>query len=291
MSATPDRTQSAGPVVVDGGMSAMALSRRVFAGELLVLRGLPSMQALVAAARTILEDAFAPQPPPDAEQHFVPKAYRAACLTARRRFRDSPDVRRLFREVLAAAGLPPAETYADRLVLRTVPVDPALRGGRVRTLPPHRDTWGSNLPQQVNWWAPVYPLTAGNTLVVYPGSFARPVGNDSAGWDFAALQRRRAAGGSYRQLPVATETPDPADARPVLIAPGEMLAYSGAHLHASATPPTGGTRFNLETRTIWAGDLAAGRGAPDVDGAAPRIGWGWFRHLDSGAPLAPQDGA
>jgi hypothetical protein len=44
----------------------------------------------------------------------------------------------------------------------------------------HRDTWGTNLYAQVNWWAPVYPITAGRTVALYPTLWSRPVANTSA---------------------------------------------------------------------------------------------------------------
>ncbi len=75
--------------------------------------------------------------------------------------------------------------------------------------------------------------------------------------------------------------------------PGDLLCFSGAHLHASVPNSTGLARFSVEARTVDVGDVAAGRGAPNVDGAAPRVATGWFRHVLEGTPL-PQiigDGA
>jgi hypothetical protein len=48
---------------------------------------------------------------------------------------------------------------------------------------------------------------------------------------------------------------------------------------------SGVARFSIETRTVDADDLAAGRGAPNVDGAAPRVAVEWFHRVSDGAPL------
>ena len=55
-----------------------------------------------------------------------------------------------------------------------------------------------------------------------------------------------------------------------------MLCFSGAHLHTGVPNHTGEARFSIETRTVDAGDLTAGRGAPNVDGAAPRVAGSGF---------------
>ena len=85
--------------------------------------------------------------------------------------------------------------------------------------------------------------------------------------------------------------PEPAEAvsaasefRPV-IEPGDLLCFSGAHLHASVPNATGVARFSVEVRTVDAGDAAGGRGSPNVDGEAPHVARDWFRHVNDGTPL------
>jgi hypothetical protein len=48
---------------------------------------------------------------------------------------------------------------------------------------------------------------------------------------------------------------------------------------------TGVARFSVEVRTVDAGDVADDRGAPNVDGEAPRVAKDWFRHVDDDTPL------
>ena len=83
---------------------------------------------------------------------------------------------------------------------------------------------------------------------------------------------------------------DKRGAWPVVIEPGELLSFSGAHLHASIPNNTDVVRFNLETRTVCLDDLLENRGAPDIDHAAPRHPTGWFVRIDDGAPLSAMVG-
>lgn len=170
-------------------------------------------------------------------------------------------------------GYDPDACYLDRIRLRVVPSASETHGRVIRPLPAHRDTWGSGILAQVNWWLPLYPLVPGRTMVMWPQLFRRPMANDSAEWDYEVLIQ--GARQDYPWLPVVTEALGDSGS-PVLIEPGELLAFSAAHVHASTTDGSGFCRFSIDTRTVWAGDLAAGRGAPNVDGRMRREQWGWF---------------
>jgi len=51
----------------------------------------------------------------------------------------------------------------------------------------------------------------------------------------------------------------------ILPAPGEVLLFSGAQLHASTPNTSGRARYSVDFRTVYVPDLMAGRGAPLVD--------------------------
>jgi len=76
-----------------------------------------------------------------------------------------------------------------------------------------------------------------------------------------------------------------------MISPGDLLCFSGAHLHASVPNATGLARFSIEARTVDAEDTALNLGAPNVDGEAPRVALEWFRGARGGASLADTAGS
>ena len=264
---------------------------RVFRGGLLVFRGLPAMAGLAARARAMAEAAFDPFPPPLAQDSFGPEDYLARAAALRRSFMRDGEARAAFRAVLESIGLDPAATFADRLILRLQPSGDTHSGRRVRDLPPHRDTWGSNLMAQINLWGPVFPLDPGATMVIWPALFERALPNTSADWD---LDRLREAPGRYPLLPVLRGPPPGGGAAagveaaevPVLIRPGDLLCFSGAHLHASRPNRTGRVRVSVDSRIVCLADVRAGRGAVNVDGRAPRVGREWFHRVSDGAGLA-----
>ena len=284
---------------------------RIYRGEILVFRGMSAMAALAAQARAMACEAFAPHPPPEAQQSLDPERFRARAAALRRSFMRDAQVRASFRAVIESLGLDPASTCADRLILRLQPSGATHRNRRMRDLPAHRDTWGSNVMAQINLWGPVFPVEPGATMVIWPTLFDRPVPNTSAEWDLERLResarslrdreddhigagsgvRRPAlsdqAPGRYPLLPECQAPLDDTAAVPVLIEPGDLLCFSGAHLHASRPNRTGRTRLSLDTRIVDEGDVHAGRGPANVDGHAPRVVHEWFRNVANGAPLSP----
>ncbi len=253
-----------------------AIAERAFRGKLIVFRRLDALDALLDHARGIACGAFAD--PVRDEGRLDSELWREKATAARRTFMHSEAVPGLLCALFAELGFDPETTYRDRAILRFQPGRAACRTRRLRDLPPHRDSWGSNLMTQLNWWAPVFPVEPGATMEIWPDYFDRPVPNSSADWDIDAL---RAGGGNYPLLPEAARPEE--EGEPVLIELGEMLCFSGAHLHASRPNRTGRTRISIDLRTV---DVTDGPGAPNVDGRARHTAYDWFHRLSDGACLA-----
>ena len=110
----------------------------------------------------------------------------------------------------------------------------------------------------------------------------KPLKNTSADWD---LEEIRSDTSSAPLVPEPSEPVDTASELRLVIEPGDLLCFSGAHLHASVPNSTGVARFSVEVRTVDAGDVADARGVPNVDGEAPHVAKDWFRHVDEDTPL------
>ena len=275
-----DATSTPGGSLLDA--TAPLDRERIFRGELLVFCQLPAMLSLVARGRALAAAAFAPHPPPTAQAALTPAVFLDRAAELRRAVMRDREASAALRALIAELGLDLDATYFDRLILRLQPSGTSHTGRRVRDLPPHRDSWGSNLMAQVNCWGPVYPVEAGATMVIWPRLFAQPVPNGSAEW---SLERLREAPARYPLLPEFRGTLDGVQAVPILIEPGDLLCFSGAHLHASHPNRTGRVRLSLDTRFVHLQDLRNARGAPNVDGHAPHVATDWFHRLSDGAEL------
>lgn len=267
---------------------------RLYRGGIIRLRGVRGMQQLAAFAQDFLERFLAPHPPVESHRHHDEQALAEVFLAAQREFAKSRQAQRLWQAVFEHAGLDPAQTARDRIILRFQPPDPP---GRERawsrstsTVGFHRDTWGTNLYAQVNWWAPVYPIDASRTFAFFPEKFAQPIANDSADFDLAEVMRRlREAPGTMKagqMTPRPLETFDASAGQPVVIEVGEVIAFSAQHAHVGVRNRTPFTRISMDTRTLFIPDHVAGRGAPNVDGLARWRAPGMFRRISDGVSLA-----
>jgi hypothetical protein len=273
------------------GTDVDALHEALFHGAIARFGSLPEMSAIVAFTRRFLEERLAPVEPIRIHQMEGDLAERCAAL--KRDYANSAEIKELWRNLFAAVGLDPHTAMRDRLTLRFQPPKPP-SGERpwarsTATVAFHRDTWGTNLYAQVNWWAPVYPITAGRTFAFLPELFARPLKNDSSEFDMVAIiERNKGHGrpvGQGEMVPKLLEEIDLSEALPVTIAPGEVIVFSSQHAHVGVPNITDVTRISLETRTLRLVDLETGRGAPNVDGRARWVSYGMFRRIADGRPL------
>ena len=252
------------------------LSNALFGGALVVFRQLPSLEDLGERVRTTLAATFAVKDLLRVEGRLSASAFQRLALLARRRVANDERVASLWQATLATVGFGVDAMWLDRIRLRVVPSRRDIDHRRLQVLAPHRDTWGSGIAAQVNWWLPLYPLADTRTMLVWPHLFRRPIANDSAAWSFEAARN----GGVL--LPTAQVEPSGASV-PIRLEPGQLLAFSAAHLHGGVADASGLTRFSIDTRTVWEADRLAGRGAPNVDGPAAtpdRQMWRWFSPLE-----------
>jgi hypothetical protein len=250
----------------------------VFAGDLLVFKDVAALHELCGVTEELIADQLGAA----REDEIV------RVEELQQRFRNDERATRLFAAALASVGVDVERSYWDRLHLRVQPVQSRMAGRDSGTLGVHRDTWASNVYAQTNWWTPIRPLSAERTIAIYPGYWERSVANTSADWDLDVL-RAQARGelGSPRMplVPEPSERVDRSSELRIVPEPGDLLCFSGAHLHASVPNTSPEPRFSVEVRTVLLDDILGRRAAPNLDGEAPHVPLEWFRRITDGAPL------
>ena len=277
----PDKLKIYSPAFPHDDASRAAL---VFAGDLVIYRQVPALQSFVALAAARLRDALDGLDPQRAHKTLAAEDYDQRIGDLRAMWRVDNVVLRAWTDIFHEVGLRLDTACYDWFYIRALPPGRSHLGRHTPLLPAHRDTWGSNVYQQINWWAPVFPLAPTSTFVVYPDYWDPPVSNTSAAWDLAALRQLPSGQRKdYPKLPDILETPD--NSVPVMLEPGDILAFSAQHLHASQLNTTTEARLNLECRTVCVDDIASQRATPNIDGAAPHIARDWFKRITDGTPL------
>ncbi|MCW8139012.1 MAG: hypothetical protein KIT58_08930, partial [Planctomycetota bacterium] len=130
-----------------------------------------------------------------------------------------------------------------------------------------------------------------SAVAFHPRHWDRPVANDSSAFDY---YQWNAVGRAEAAKHVTTDTrkqPRPLEAaellpelRPV-VPPGGVVLFAGAQLHSTVPNTTGRTRFSIDVRTVDLVDLAAGRGAPNVDSSPRGTSLRDFRRMSDDAPM------
>jgi hypothetical protein len=262
-------------------------NERVYTGEILVFRGFQAVTDLVQLLRAHCR-ALLGSDPETAHHRMAEDELNEAASALRNTVRQDSEVAKRLNTAFEAVGVDLHATFGDGLKQRVQVAGSRSERRMLRPLAPHRDSWGTNIPCQTNWWAPLYTTTPQRTLALFPSHFARAVPNNSEGWDFRELLRKMKEQGpepDYPLLPLAQETPPEAEALPISLLPGDLLCFSSAHLHGSVPNQTDRTRLSFEVRTVNAHDVAAGRGAPNVDGRALRTPYQLFKRLTDGEKL------
>lgn len=260
---------------ITGRMDDRERRAALFAGAIIHFQNVPSMGRLCELALSMARKAFGGLDPVTAHQEIERSAYLAIVGPLQRAFTNAPEAAALYRDALSEVGVDLEHTFRDWFPLRIQPGGSALLSNNTMGYSAHRDSWYCNILGQNNWWAPVTPLTAGRTLAFFPALFDRPVVNNSDGWDLHAFRQARAAararGADDAEVRAAYPYVfgrdfDRASEIYILPDPGDIVAFSCAHLHESVPNDTGLARFSTELRTIHIDDLRSGRGAPNVDG-------------------------
>lgn len=245
---------------------------RLYDGQLYVYTQRPSSLALAAFARGLIEEAFAPLEPQTAQHQLGVERYAEILGRLKPAFIHHPESKRLVGNLLAEVGCDLEKTYFDLPRMRSSTSNGYLTTGIAYAWHPHRDTWYSAPPCQLNWWLPVYEISADNAMAFHPRYFTRGLANTSADYNYQVWneKHRGAHVAQYTQsdprpLPWATEPVEMDPQIRIVVPVGGLVMFFAAHLHSSVPNTSGVTRFSIDFRTVHIDDLAGRRGALNVD--------------------------
>lgn len=260
-------------VYVDARHNERERLDRLYAGELLVFTPRPSTVALCDFAREMIEEAFAPHDPLEAQFHMPVEEWVARFGPVKPAFIHHPKTRGLIRDVLVELGCDTDDTYMDVPRLRGVTSDGYLTSGVGYAHHPHRDTWYSAPMAQLNWWLPIYPFATESSMAFHPRYWGEAVKNGSADFNYYewnAVGRKDASKhikADTRKQPKAEQDVELEPQVRVVCDVGGIILFSAAQLHSTVPNTAGRARFSIDFRTVNAADLREGRAAPNVDSA------------------------
>jgi hypothetical protein len=144
---------------------------------------------------------------------------------------------------------------------------------------PHRDPWYGGPQYQINHWMPVQPIEPSRTMAIYPNYFNRAIKNSSADFDlerWVNVERFKATSNvskEERVHPLPLEDIDKTAELRLAGDVGNIMIFSGHHLHATIPNQTPVTRFSVDFRFFHIRDLQTNgndaiRAPQNIDSAA-----------------------
>jgi hypothetical protein len=258
-------------VFFDAKMSDQERRRQLYGGQLFVFSPNQSSLALCELAHGLAQKAFAPHDPREAQYHLPVEEYVEVLAALKPRFIHHPRCKELIRSLFGEMGCDLERTYFDVPRLRTMTHGDYLKAGLAYAFHPHRDTWFSAPPCQLNWWIPVYGIQPENTMAFHPRYWDEPVRNSSRDYNYYKWNqesRREAAKQIKTDTRKQPQAEEPIELNPqlrVVCEPGGIIIFSGAFMHSTVPNTSGHTRFSIDFRSVNVDDVGARIGAPNID--------------------------
>jgi hypothetical protein len=257
-------------VFFDQQLSDEERRRALYRGDLFVYSPIAASQRLVALATAMLAEAFAPHDPRTVSRHLGMEECAAILSKLKPAFIHHSECKVLLPEIVAALGGDTQSVYFDVPRMRSAYPTDYLTSGIAYAFHPHRDTWYSAPPCQINWWLPIYEIAPDNCMAFHPRYFTEPVLNNSDSYNYYAWNERHRAEAAKHVHSDTREQPKPQQAIErreirVICPPGGMILFSAAHLHETVPNTSGVGRYSIDFRTVHLADVLARAGAPNVD--------------------------
>jgi hypothetical protein len=242
----------------------------------------PSAEKLCQLARNLVEEVFRPLDPQKIQDSLSAEQAADTLSVLKPKFIHHPDAKKHIQGMLTELGCDLEKTYFDVPRLRTAFPGDYLKSGIAYAFHPHRDTWYSAPLCQINWWMPVYAISAENCMAIHPRYWSQPLRNSSSGYNYhkwSMESRFNAAQHVKEDRRVQPKPEEPVELDPqfrLIGEPGAAYQFSAAQLHSTVPNTSSFTRYSIDFRTVHLDDVRSRTGAPNIDSACSGTSMGDF---------------
>ena len=257
-------------VFFDSSMPAADRRKRLYSGDIFVFSPSPGTRELIALARRMLEEAFAPHDPREVHRHLPAEKVAEILAVLKPAFIHHPECKRLLPQILEEHGVDLGKVYFDVPRMRSAYPSSFLSSGIAYAFHPHRDTWYSAPQCQQNWWIPIYDVMPDNAMGFYPEHFTEGVENSSETYNYYEWNEKSRASAAQNvksDTRIQPKPLEPIDTVKLTYLPptGGIILFSAAQLHETVENTTDLARYSIDFRTVHVDDARQGQGAPNID--------------------------
>ena len=185
-------------------------------------------------------------------------------------------IRKYFANFLLQIRFDLLSTFMDKITFRYSPASGMKNIGTLIPTPAHRDTWASNIFNQINFWFPTHNVSDRNSIFFVPKYFQKSVSNNSDEWSFYRYKKTK----EFLSTPVSNIKFPQNQIVSFNVKKGEVLCFSGHHIHGSLVGES--DRLNLETRIVCENDEENYKIPVNLDAMGTVRKNKWFRNLKTG---------
>lgn len=251
-----------------------AARQAIYDGDVFMLEPTDASQALVRHVLTTMRAELGTDALRKVQFDLDPRAFFERMGVLRKTFYASPETIELTWAILRDCGFNDRDNAFDPMRLRIVADGACDDPAAAPVYYGHRDTWYAHSQALITWWVPLHDLRPEETFHFFLDRFNRAVHNDSEIFHYESwLERDRTRKVGWQNPKAGREAQYPrlledlgADERWGFgCRAGQIMLFSGSHLHQTRPNRTGQTRFSMDWRTVHLGDHEHGVGAPNVD--------------------------
>jgi hypothetical protein len=259
-------------IYLDSTMSDDERRSHLYQGDLFIYSPTETTLQFCEFAQNLIGSYFTDGDPQTAQHRIEQAEYAEILGRLKPEFIHHPKSKTFIQKILNERGIDLSSAYFEVPKMRSSTSDEFITAGIAYAWHPHRDTWYSAPQCQINWWMPIFDITAENTMAFYPKYWGRVVENNSEVYNYYEWNEKyrgahvtKYLNSDPRPLPKPTEQIDTSEEIKFTCPIGGIYLFSGAHLHGSVNNTSGKTRFSLDFRTINIDDLNNKKGAPNLD--------------------------
>ena len=226
-------------------------------GDIHIFRSTNSLEKIIAYSKKIIKNHFIGFPDVQKAQELIDiKDYVEIISKIKNDFTNSSETNQIVQDMLSKLNLKEDDIYFDKPKIRIVTYNKYLESGAGYVFKPHRDTWYAGPKSQLNFWFPIFDIDLNSTFAIYPNYWKKPVINSSGNFDYETWKAKfrftakEHIKSDTRNHPLALEEINTTEEFRVDCNSGDLIAFSGSHMHGTIPNTSNKTRFSVDLRIL-----------------------------------------
>jgi hypothetical protein len=233
------------------------LENCIINGDIHILRKNNSLDEIINYSKKIIYKHFnGYQDVQKAQELINLKDYIEIIMKIKNDFTNSNETNQIIKSMLKKLNLQNEDIFFDKPKIRISTYNKYLESGAGYAFKPHRDSWYAGPKSQLNFWFPIFDTDLNSTFAIYPNYWKKPILNSSKDFDyeewkekfrFTAQQHIKT---DSRNHPLPLEKVDKSEEFRADCASGDLVVFSGCHLHGTIPNTSSKTRFSIDFRIL-----------------------------------------